>query len=294
MAVVDRDDASHTDTSALRWAARLKLLDCDPERDPARTMLERLDAPETLTAIVVAVSGGAGNIRLARNLRACMDQLGQPCSPIHLHSPNSTSLDSLLRRRPNSGSSLSSESESGVPLAATEDVIIEPFGRADALCRIGHASSPREILARRLHEAHCANRNQAHKVASAEDQSLKPWDELGETYRRASRRAADQLPMKWLAANHHAGTDLHLPSFPDQIPPEHLEALAAMEHDSWRIDRELDGWRHGETRDNKRLLHPDLVPYGQLRETSKEFCRQQIREILPVRAAADDVGRTKP
>lgn len=57
------------------------------------------------------------------------------------------------------------------------------------------------------------------------------------------------------------------------------EALAQMQHDSWRIDRELDGWHYAPACDNRCLLHPDLVPYEQLRESTKDYARAQIRAL---------------
>jgi hypothetical protein len=59
-----------------------------------------------------------------------------------------------------------------------------------------------------------------------------------------------------------------------------VERLAENNHDLWARRRIEDGWRHGPRRDDARKEHPDLIPFGELPESEKEYDRQSVTETL--------------
>lgn len=59
-----------------------------------------------------------------------------------------------------------------------------------------------------------------------------------------------------------------------------LEKLAEHNHDVWSQGRIDEGWTHGAQRDDSAKTHPDLVPYGDLTESEKEYDRNSVRETL--------------
>ena len=61
---------------------------------------------------------------------------------------------------------------------------------------------------------------------------------------------------------------------------ELVEKLAENSHDHWAQKRIDEGWRYGEKRDDGAKQHPDLVPYGQLPESEKEYDRKTVVEAL--------------
>lgn len=61
---------------------------------------------------------------------------------------------------------------------------------------------------------------------------------------------------------------------------ELTERLAANTHDLWARQRMLEGWRYGPKRDDTTKEHPDLVPYGDLPDSEKEFDRKTAMETL--------------
>lgn len=242
----------------LRWAADVVLHDVATESALIAARLQG-EGADAWTGIVVAAASSVANIRLAIQLRRDMERLALPPCPIHVHAPAATSLDSLLAR---------------------EDNGIHAFGKLAELCQPKPSDAPRERLARQLHEAYLRRRRaDTSRPVDAGQGALREWDELAETYRRSNRRAADHLPVKWLSANFLSGRALDAPGFPETLTPELLEALAAIEHDAWRIDRELDGWRYAPQRDNARMRHPDLIPYAALSHATQEYDREQIREL---------------
>ncbi len=251
----------------LAWAVDLRIHDAVPGQDPMTELLGMLDARQMLTAAVVAAGDSVSNIRISLRLRQALQRLGLPACPIHVYAPIRSNLDTLLAT-PNQD-------------AVIAQSPIEPFGRNDSLCSVGFGERRREKLAREIHEAYRLRRHadSSRPATDSSDESLRPWPALGEKRRHANRRAADHLPVKWLSARHLAGLELEPEGFPSEWCPEWLEALAAIEHDSWRIGLELDGWRASPLRDDSRMLHTDLVPYAALPERTKDYDRQQVLEL---------------
>jgi hypothetical protein len=59
-----------------------------------------------------------------------------------------------------------------------------------------------------------------------------------------------------------------------------VERLAQNNHDHWARKRIDEGWRYGAQRDDGRKEHPDLVPYGQLPESERDYDRKTVVEAL--------------
>jgi adenylate cyclase len=58
------------------------------------------------------------------------------------------------------------------------------------------------------------------------------------------------------------------------------EKLAENAHDVWAKQRMAEGWTYGPQRDDAAKKHPDLVPYGELPESEKEYDRKAAIETL--------------
>lgn len=71
-----------------------------------------------------------------------------------------------------------------------------------------------------------------------------------------------------------------------RLPDHVVDLLAEFEHQRWCRNRRERGWRFGEQRDNDRLLHPDMVPWDDLSERSKELDRGPVRDMPSVLATA--------
>jgi hypothetical protein len=61
---------------------------------------------------------------------------------------------------------------------------------------------------------------------------------------------------------------------------ELIERLAANNHDNWALQRIADGWCYGPSRNDKKKIHPDLVPYDELPDSEKEYDRRSVIETL--------------
>lgn len=136
--------------------------------------------------------------------------------------------------------------------------------------------------ARRLHEDYCAmdDARCASTPGATKAAANQPWEALPETYREANRASADHFDVKLRAvgrriAPKHTAVEAPLTS-------AELEVLARMEHSRWWADRSLDGWQFGETRDNARKLHPDMVPYADLSEPVRQLDRDNVLHIIEI------------
>jgi hypothetical protein len=58
-------------------------------------------------------------------------------------------------------------------------------------------------------------------------------------------------------------------------------------------DRRLNGWRHGDVRDDLRKFHPDLKPFDQLRPETREYSYQFIDLLDGILARSPD-GMRRP
>jgi hypothetical protein len=109
--------------------------------------------------------------------------------------------------------------------------------------------------------------------------STRPWEDLAETFRRSNRNLAFDIGPKLRKVNCAIETmaDWDAPVFVFDDGEEEL--LAQLEHDRWSDDRKRDGWTYGPVRDNLRKHHPDLVPWEQLTDETKEKDRDAVRLI---------------
>ncbi|MDE2444829.1 MAG: hypothetical protein KGO94_01540 [Alphaproteobacteria bacterium] len=167
----------------------------------------------------------------------------------------------------------------------------DPATQIIAVDDAAHEISARtEILARAFHQAYRLDAKSAHSAAAA---AIKPWAKLQQTYKNANRAAATRAISKIQASGYHVLPGAMAPhgDWAALEDNKTFEALAEMEHAGWMADRLMDGWRFGRTRNNVKLIHPDLVSYAKLPESVKELDRAQIRE-LKVKLAVGSGPRT--
>jgi ppGpp synthetase/RelA/SpoT-type nucleotidyltranferase len=133
----------------------------------------------------------------------------------------------------------------------------------------------REDLARTVHENYCAEKV---KVYARTRPNTRPWDDLNETFKRANFDQVDHIVTKLRTI----GCDVApaAPGAPEfRFTQEELDTLAELEHGRWNVDRFLDGWRFGETKDDERKLTPYLVPWHLLDPAIKKYDYDPILEI---------------
>jgi hypothetical protein len=68
-----------------------------------------------------------------------------------------------------------------------------------------------------------------------------------------------------------------------------MEILTKIEHRRWIAERIAHGWRYGPMRDDRQMLHPDMVPYESLSNAAKEKDRNAVRVLLSALEAQGQV-----
>jgi hypothetical protein len=115
---------------------------------------------------------------------------------------------------------------------------------------------------------------------------MRTWEDLAEDRRIANREQAMDIGRKLarigclLAPRSDATRDFGFRS-------GEVELLAELEHVRWVAERRRSGWAHGDTRDETARRHPDLVPWSELSNHSREKDRQAVEAIPDLLA---DVG----
>lgn len=164
---------------------------------------------------------------------------------------------------------------------------LTPFGDLDALIAASEFLSDAPDHAARAFSTAYRATLPPEKRDDPTNRSARPWDELDETFRQATRDSVAHIPAKMASAGIDPALWLGV-SGPPRLPPEvrlfdseaDCERLAELEHDRWNAQRRMDGWRWADLprKDETRRLHPDLQPFEALSDETKEYDRAFVRE----------------
>lgn len=149
-----------------------------------------------------------------------------------------------------------------------------------------------DALARAIHDEWLAVEIRDRRDNNQAPAAGRTWEDLSEQDQESNREAADHM---W-AKLRTLGYELHQPVPGEPVaPPDPAllaelmareDELARVEHYRWMTWRWLDGWRFGPVRTSmediesgKPKFHPDMVPYEQLDNATKERDKVNIRVI---------------
>jgi hypothetical protein len=144
-------------------------------------------------------------------------------------------------------------------------------------------------MAKALHKDYCDGEDK--KLAKDPDYKRKPahktWEKVAETYRDANRSSADHIKVKLRAVGRvlvprEEGVE-------SPLSKAEIELLAKMEHQRWWADRSLDGWKFSSVRNDTLKEHPDMVPYDQLNEGTKEYDRCNVKKMVELEKGAGKI-----
>lgn len=141
-----------------------------------------------------------------------------------------------------------------------------------------------EQLARAFHDNYVAERRREGETAET-NSALRPYDDLEVGDQNANRDAARAVPRKLALIGYElVSAEPGDTASPIELSDEQVEILAEAEHTRWAWQKRLAGWIHGDVKDSDAKTHPDLVPYAELSEASKDRDREQVR-LLPALVA---------
>ena len=115
-------------------------------------------------------------------------------------------------------------------------------------------------------------------VAAADEVRVFPVDSFLQSWEAMNGRCVTAFP---------ARDDTYQPKLLDlrhtPLPEdcaELLEAMAENVHDMWALERQSEGWTYGPQRDDEKLLSPDMVPYGELPDSERQYDRKVASDTL--------------
>jgi len=128
-------------------------------------------------------------------------------------------------------------------------------------------STARETLAQQLHDRY---RPKSLKDALADRREYWEWEHLDETFKKSNRASIDHIETKLRALGY-----MIVPRAPDEplsfkFSDAELATLCEMEHGRWVAERLLEGWKLAPERDNRRMLRPNLIAWGDLSDEEKK------------------------
>ena len=114
-----------------------------------------------------------------------------------------------------------------------------------------------------------------------QDPEMAAWDKLDEYYKEGHRSQIRYMGERLEAYDVSIGLRPVLPNTTDAISELYgpiLELLSEIEHERWMRDKKADGWRLGKY-DRELKLTPQLVPYDELDDDTKELIRKSLRSL---------------
>lgn len=133
----------------------------------------------------------------------------------------------------------------------------------------------------RMEELKLGNRTEDEIKKELQNPEMAPWGKLDEFYKEGHRSRIRYLGERLEAYDVSIGLRPVLPNTTDAISELYgptLELLSEIEHERWIRDKEADGWRLGKY-DRELKLTPELVPYDELNDDTKELIRKSLRAL---------------
>ena len=116
---------------------------------------------------------------------------------------------------------------------------------------------------------------------STTEASLLPWENLYEDFRKSSRQQAAYAEeiLRWAGYGvrpvpEEQRDNIRLPDFPEHL----VEAMAAMEHGRWNVERIQAGWRLG-PKDTENKRNPYLVPWEDVPDEVRKYDLEAVQNF---------------
>lgn len=230
-----------------------------PSDDDTKTWRKRYPSPQ----LAVVLREDADAIASMLALRRPGNPFGTETVPILVYQSKDDRLLSILGRTEVSDRNLKN-------LVAIGDLV-----RAETIERILDRKG--DEMAAALHAHYLAA---AKSLGVGSQAAMDAWENLPENLRNANRASVEHAPLLLAAAGYKLVPKGEIQSA--TLSEADIELMAKVEHRRWMADHVERGWRFDQTRDDRLMLHPDLVPYEALSDNGREKDRNAVRTLSSV------------
>lgn len=136
-----------------------------------------------------------------------------------------------------------------------------------------------DVFARALHSYYCEG---AVRRGEAGNQNLVEWQALAGEIKDSNRSQADHILVKLRSV----GCSIGKSDGESRLTQDETDILAKVEHRRWVVEKLLNGWKYGPTRDSVRQTHPNLIPWEALSEIERAKNRIAVMRIPDILALA--------
>jgi len=168
-------------------------------------------------------------------------------------------------------------SAASVKVAASNDIGESGMWRWCPPVEIGTARDLARMTdrhARAIHEDYLDKERKKLGLRFPTQRSHAAWSELPAEFQDDNRAVADHFDVKLSLISCRTASGADRPAA--ELSSNEIELLAALEHARWMANKSLDGWTYGTIRDDRRRLHPSMLPYDQLPEIEKQKDRDNV------------------
>ena len=141
--------------------------------------------------------------------------------------------------------------------------------------------------ARAVHQQYLDGVKTARGEAFGDAPAEVEWERLPESFQDDNRNVADQMD--------YALASVFMMAEPGDggaaFSRDEAEVLSGIAHARWMAARGIAGWKHGATRDDRNMLHPDMIPYVELDEPAKQKDRDVVNSIPDMAALSGETLR---
>lgn len=110
------------------------------------------------------------------------------------------------------------------------------------------------------------------------------WERLPETFQDDNRNVADQM--------NYALASVYMMAEPGEASAafdrDETEVLSGIAHARWMAAKGIAGWKPGPVRDDRRMIHPDMIAYVDLDEPAKQKDRDVVESIPDMAALSGE------
>ncbi|RYE08862.1 MAG: hypothetical protein EOP22_11650 [Hyphomicrobiales bacterium] len=167
------------------------------------------------------------------------------------------------------------------PLGSTGMIRI---AAAEDLAKAREAAHLMDQRARAVHQQYLdgqrADRGDTFGAAPAEVE----WEKLPESFQDDNRNVADQMDYKLATVFMLAGRGEACA----MLDRDEIEVMSGIAHARWMAAKALGGWRYGPVRDDRNMIHPDMIPYIELTEAARQKDRDVVASLPDMAALAGE------